>query len=219
MSMINCWQIMDHLPGVPDYFVEQALSLSHDWRSKIDQLMTDNASVETSSYFVGADGKKYRERTGPRIPFNEEFEQWVKQNISDQSVSIALAQMLASSNSDIEDTHATSIHTDNLPRKFVLFYVIKKGNDDQWTRWYRRVGKELIPGGEKLFYLSPGSADQFITVDGEELELIDQVCMPSNTWVYADVRILHQSANQLGERIAIQIGFFDDVFNVFNHNN
>jgi hypothetical protein len=194
---------MPDLPAVPNHFVEQALSVVYDWRNNLECLISPVSSTISGKF-----------RNSPNFHVSNEWAQWVSQHISDQYMDASVAVTHG-----IPSSQESGLHTD-APRNFCLFYLLKKGNDDQWTRWCRLKQGPLIPDREKkMFYeLQKNTADQLISTAGDEFELLDQVCMPLNTWVYTDVRVLHQAGNHLGERIAIQISFVEDVFDLFDYN-
>ena len=208
---------MPDLPAVPNHFVEQALSIAHDWQNNLDKLLTGTGSITPKTLVIDRDGKKYRGRNIPRLAIGEQWEKWVNDNISDCWINTGVAQSLLVPEQGVEDTQATSLHNDT-ERKFCLFYIIKKDNNDQWTRWYRPTNGPLIPNKKIVYSLRDAGPIPLINIDGEEFQLIDEVCMPLHTWVYADIRILHQASNFVGERIAMHVNFNNDVFDLFGHN-
>jgi hypothetical protein len=206
---------MNHLPPVPDHFVQQALSIANAWQNNLDNLITGAGSIQSKPPAVDNDGKKYSGRNIPRIFIGKQWEEWVNNNISDCYINTGVAQSLLVPQDGVEDTQATSLHNDT-ERKFCLFYLVKKDNDDQWTRWYCLKDGPLIPAKKQVYALQKNTIDQIVSTTGEEFQLIDEIVMPLYTWVYADVRILHQATNHQGQRIAIHVSFNEDVFGLFD---
>jgi len=208
MNKIKCHHVMPDLPALPKHLVEQALSVAHDWQNNLGALITNIISVTPSKF-----------RNSPKFLVSKEMDLWISQNISDQyiDVAVAVAHSIPSTNGDKTEPQESVLHNDT-QRKFCLFYLIEKGNADQWTRWCRLKQGPLIPDREKISYaMQKNTADQIVSTNGDEFELLDQVCMPLHTWVYTDVRVLHQAGNHLGERIAIHVSFDTDVFDLFGH--
>jgi hypothetical protein len=165
-----------------------------------------------SKPYVEFNGKTVSGRQQPRFRIGDDWEQWVRNNITDQFTDTGVSTSVATNGQDYDDSHAGTLHTDGV-RKFCLFYILKKSNDDQWTRWYKPKNGPLISN------LSVnGVAGQYLELDQQKFILVDEICMPTNTWIYTDVRILHQASNHKGERVAIHVSFKDDVFEQFKHN-
>jgi hypothetical protein len=226
--MVKCHYAMNDLPRVPDHFVDLALSITQNWQDHLDALVNRQniyfnnqesrytAPIDRSLAVkptVDFEGRLATARQQPRFRINNEWEHWVKENIYDRFIDTGVSASLPTANQEFEDSHGGTLHTDGV-RSFCLFYIIKKDNDDQWTRWYRLKDGPLIP---KLSV--NGIAGQFLSLTDQEFVLVDETCMPLNTWIYADVRILHHATNHLGERIAIHVSLEDDVFGMFEHNN
>ena len=209
---------MPNLPAVPEHLVNQALSISENLFDNLDKLITDPGGLTPSDIHIGKDGKQYSFRGQPRFSVGKEWEDWVSKNISDQWSNTGVTRSYHVAKDGVEDSCAAAMHTDGY-RAFCLFYIIKKDNDDQWTRWYRPVNGPLVAHKKMAFSMPPTTGEKFIKVNGEMHELVDEVCMPLNTWFYTDVRVLHQAGNHLGDRVGLQVSFSDDVFNMFDRTN
>jgi hypothetical protein len=154
--------------------------------------------------FINNEGDTVIGRNTPRFRIGEDWEYWVKENISAKFTDTGTVISIPAVGSEYKDSNATSIHSDSI-RKFALFYLLEQSNSDQWTRWYQEPGKPLRrPMNIKV-------------PDISKLVEIENFCIPLKTWVFVDVGILHQGGNNIGERIAIHISFNEDVFEVFGH--
>ena len=218
---------MQDFPTVPTQFVDRALSTASNWQGHLD-LLVNRPSITfknqeskfapppssnlASKPYVEFDGKIVSGRQQPRFCIGDDWEQWVRDNITDQFTDTGVSTSVATNDQNYDDSHAGTLHTDGV-RKFCLFYILKKSNDDQWTRWYKPKNGPLISN------LSVnGVAGQYLSLNQEEFVLVDEICMPVNTWIYTDVRILHQAQNHQGQRIAIHVSFQRDVFDMFGYN-
>jgi hypothetical protein len=223
----TCFYFMSDFLPIPERFVNQALDIAQHWQDHLDSLVNrpsitfkDQESRFTpppgkelaTKPYVEFDGTIASARQQPRLQISNEWEQWLREHITDRFTDTGVSTSVVSPGENHKDSHAGTMHSDGV-RKFCLFYILKKSNDDQWTRWYRPKDGPLINTTS-----ANGVAGQYLALDQEEFILIDEICMPTNVWIYTDVRILHQATNHQGERIAIHVSFQEDVFGMFRHN-
>jgi hypothetical protein len=84
-----------------------------------------------------------------------------------------------------------------------LIYLLEKGNEDQYTKFYQEPGQGVHRKRNVTIY------------DMDSLIELDSVCAPLHTWLYFNASILHSVENVLGNRISIVVGFECDPFGVF----
>ena len=211
---------MDHLPAVPKHFVQQSISIAENWQENLVDHPVLNSTLEPSinpRLIVNNNGDYETLRWIPRFQLDNEWEQWVGENISDKFTDTGVASSVVVPSDAYKDSGLSSIHSDK-NRKFALFYTIKQGNADQWTRWYHQSGQPL----RRPLAITLTGQQGIEKIDQAYMPLvekIDQAYMPLNSWVYCETGILHQTGNHQGERIAIHVSFNEDVFGLFEHNN
>ena len=213
--MINCHYYMPDLPAVPKHLIEQALSITDNFKSNLDKLVSDRTALEPEQgYYIDDDGKKYTNRSGLQLDIGKEWQQWLTENVSSQWRNTGVSVSWFNAVEGLNDSKSASFHTDG-ERNFCLFYIIKKDNDDQWTKWYRPTTGPLVHDKKMVYYNKLIKQGELFTIGDEKFELIDEVVMPLYTLIYTDVRILHQAGNHLGQRIGIQVSFQHDEFDLF----
>lgn len=209
--MNRCYQIMSGLPAVPVHLVRQAMTIANNYSSTTDKKKypTVNAGKIDplrSKTYINEQGQQVVGRNGPRFEINQEWNQWVRENIAKDFNDTGVSVSLLASQDQLSQSNDMKAHADS-SRNFGLLYLVHKSNDDQWTRWYQEIGQSVIRPkgtyGENMANL---------------LE-IDSICIPLNTWIYMDVRILHRAENIKGSRVSLMISLDHDQFGVFNGDN
>lgn len=193
------YKILNHLPRLPDQFVEQAqliAPIDHAWRttnSDADSRMIVNekiASYDGREFKLNNTVVKSTYATRYRI---DGFEQYVKKFITEHAITATLS---FSAGSAYNGPHV------DLTRDYALLYVVDAGGPEVSTAFYQELGKPVVRPKD-----NPGS-----TVYGEyadnydNLIEIDRVVLPSHTWVILNSNILHSVENLTGPRITYQVG-------------
>jgi hypothetical protein len=212
---LKCHHVMTNLPAVPEHFVNMAMSMRNRW----DELSKGNDPTHTvlntkvgnplshpfyNKTFVNEAGVTVRARSAPSLRISDEWEQWVRDNISDKFLYTGLLNAIYNSGKEYPNSDQLQPHTDST-RDYLLIYLLKTSNADQWTRWYQEEGHPVRRSRDT----------RSATVSN--LILVDEVYAPLNTWVLLDTNVLHAAGNILEERLSIGISFDQDVFNVFGH--
>jgi len=206
---------MDHLPPVPEHFLVQALEVAKNYDQHFEQML--NLSNQQNlmhlnplvpKTYTDSNGQTVFARMNPRYKIGNEWEQWVKQYISNRFSDTGISTSVRPKDSTYQTSQSTLVHVDGV-RKFALLYVIQQSNTDQWTRWFQEQNQPVVRA----------MSSSYRSLNENKLTEIDQVCMPLKTWVYIDVRVLHQVTNTIGERIALHVSFQEDVFNKFETEN
>jgi hypothetical protein len=201
---------MDQLPSVPDHLVQQALTTAYNakrnWYDPDKRPPVVNAGgngiVFGTKIVYDHDDKPIVTRSNPRFPLNDEWNNWVRDNIAPVVVESGVSVCIMPRATD-EETTMGGPHTDTT-RNFALMYLIEKGNNDQWTEFFQEAGE----GVYRPYNCRPNKL--------VKLTVIDKVCAPLNKWVYIDGRILHGQNNISKDRIALQVSLAHDPFNVFD---
>jgi hypothetical protein len=212
---IKCHHILDQLPPVPEQFVELALSMRDRW----DELAKGNDPVHTvlntkvgnpqshpfyNKTFINEAGITVRARSAPSLRIGTEWEQWVRENISDKFLYTGLLNAIYNAGKEYPNSNQLQPHTDST-RDYLLIYLLRTSNADQWTRWYQEEGHPVRR--------SRDTRSSTVT----NLIQVDEVYAPLHTWVLLDTNVLHAAGNILEERLSIGVSFDQDVFNVFDH--
>jgi PHP family Zn ribbon phosphoesterase len=191
---------MPDLPALPDQYIEQALKLS-----------TDNNDVQSHSGVSkdnpGENPYAYRRevkrnsvtavsRTHVRFNVSDEIEQWVYNNISQEFSSVGVSVSVG------ELSDFNSPHTD-VTRSYVLIYLLNTSNTDQDTVFWHEPGKTLRRKRKTFSY------------DLDSLIKVDSVRIPLHQWCYIDATILHSVENIENHRVALQVSFDCDPFEIF----
>jgi hypothetical protein len=127
----------------------------------------------------------FRIRKGP-----EDVIKWVQENITKNFVHIG------STESDPDRT-VCGPHVD-LSRSYTAIYPIRTGGEKVYTVFYRLKSLE-----------NPLNRQHYL--DYNELEEIDRVMIPEETWCVLNSKCIHAVEGITGRRLTLQIGLWDYV--------
>jgi hypothetical protein len=182
------WIALPHLPQPPQEFLDLARKLCHE-----DTAWNAVAHLQGNS---GYRSRKLTMSNGEEVPtrfqkgylMGEEWEQWVRQNITKNFYETGAR---SSFGYPIHGAHSDA------PPKWKLYYLVDRGGEDAVTHFYREKGQPI----ERLNSL-PG---ELIHVnDYRNLEIVDSVQWPLHQWVLMNGTILHGVEN-LGEEMRINL--------------
>ena len=125
-----------------------------------------------------------------------EFEQWAKENITNQLLD-ANAQYVCVDPATDQVPTSTGGHTDKT-RDFVLLYPILQGGEDAKLTFWQEIGQDVFRGRW-------AEAE-----DGSRLKMIDQIMLPRDSWLLINAGVLHGVENLYSTRINLQISFDKD---------
>ena len=208
---------MEHLPKVPQEYVDLALALAkeksagiavRDEYTPVSEQPTHLDSKEPIQNclidrVLTRNGQQFASRLSPRFSMEEHMASWVTENINEEWAHVGVsASVRGDTLNNVGDYLVQGPHTD-ATRQYALLYLIESSNPDQDTVFWQQQGKAL----HRKRCQTPLNLD--------EMTEVDRVRIPMNTWVYFDTSILHSIENVQGTRIAIQIGFDCEPFGVF----
>lgn len=186
-----------NLPPIPQQFVDLALAADPTLLGE---------KTKSTHYKKGKDPYAIRDLTRngesvanirvPRYYVNEEFEQWVKENIVKDFTEASIS---------ISSTYAGSLgaHSDR-KRDYGLLYVVRQGGPDVRTVFYQQKGHSVI-------------RNRYVSIDDyDQLDIIDVADLGVNRWVLLDARILHSVENVVDQRISFQISIDRDLSELSN---
>lgn len=182
------YQILDQLPKIPTDLLQRSLSkLDHDefLRSVYYDLREDWRG-EISYHRSGSDGvaKKLTKAVA-----DDELKIWIYNNITQESQSIAFCKSV----NDTPESSNVIAHTDR-HRIFTLMYLLESGGNDHATVFYRVKNPKVKTMPNMSFN------------DYDQLEEVDRISIPLNTWILLDAQQPHSIENIPGTRLSIQVG-------------
>lgn len=181
-------QKLPTIPAPPRQFVDQALAGDFQFQ--------ENQGAYKKTITRELKNWKGMSYTAPRImrgKFNDEFVQWVKDNISKDFKDAGIAMFGG------DDKHPScGAHTD-LTRDYVLIYNVDQGGPDAELTFWKEKGHPAI---------RERSAQGTTT---ENLEMLTSVRDLEGMWYLVDTRVLHSIENVIRPRINFQISFEYDL--------
>jgi hypothetical protein len=125
-------------------------------------------------------------RLGP-----EDLVKWVEENVTKNYIHVCTTK------SDDESKRIVGPHID-LSRNYTILYPVRTGGENVSTVWYRlKSGENPL---NRQYYL-----------DYSELEEIDRVVIPAETWCVINSKCIHSVEGMTSSRHLIQIGLWDYV--------
>jgi len=184
-----CYKILPHLPSLPDWLQAEALQT-------FGTDVTLNVSrPEYASRMLTKDSETFLSTRSNRSDLSSEFKQWVKEHIVDTFTECSISRTSA------ELSAYQGPHTDKT-RDFVLMYVFESGGPDCRTVWYQEKGQPFYRPGRQWLMIN----------DFAQLDVIEQVQLPKNTWSIINTQYLHGVENITEDRICLHIGLDSDDF-------
>lgn len=200
---------LDHLPPLPDHYIQVALERAEIYRQADLETRKDmrvNLLHDPTRPIIPIDkkGKQMYARALPRLDLSDLLKDWVDQNISREYTQLHLSLNLdISPESGKAKSDSLIAHTDQT-RSYVLIYLIDVSNFDQDTVYYQEIGRSLH------------RKRNTIIENYENLKEVHRVRYPLNRWIFMDATIIHDVENVEKNRTAIQIGFDIDPFAVMD---
>ena len=189
------YKIMNQLPPVPTYFIEQALCnvkgtpipKVHASLPGIDEYRTRTLTMP--------DGQQIQSAGSQRYPMSLEYESWVKENIKSEWAVCCI-------NRHTQVSNTMGPHIDDQTNE-LLYFILQEGGDNVETVWWQENGCE-IERPDKLPTL-----DYYDTAvnDYNKLTEIDRIKIPAGVWVRMNTMILHSVENITGVRIGLSIRY------------
>jgi hypothetical protein len=195
------------LPKVPTEFIDEAkntlqrerteskelLQLSDKWVEKVD---TDKKEISYQMFRKMNDhGKTITSRSVVRFGVSNEFENWIRTNITDKFIDASIAP----SYKENDDDQVLGPHTDTT-RDYLLLYLFDTSNTGQTTVWWQENNYPVV-------------RDRNVYINAfDSMTKLEEVEFEKERWVIINARILHSVHNINGHRDAIQISLNDQLF-------
>lgn len=186
--MWKFYKLMSELPRPPQHFFDAVII-------DPDNLPSRSPYHDIVVRYVTRDGKKFMASPLVRTTFSDEFEQWVRDNITPKFLDAGVSYRHFNS-----DT--SGAHTDNT-RDFVLSYNITNGGPNCGIAYWKNKERE----NESLMQ---HRGIQHLNFDN--LEKIDELQGPDESWFLLATNILHSVENIEGPRVQFQISLrYEDI--------
>ena len=178
------YKLLHNLPRPPKSLISL---VDFDMRPEINNIATMGRRELID--WKGYNGPALRNTRRIEQPFQNDFDQWIKENITKDYQNSSLMYCPENNNSP-----STGAHTD-FTRDYVLMYNLNTGGEDAELCFYQEKNQPLVRDRG--------------TQAGEykNLELIDSVKGPKDSWYLINARILHSVENIKKLRLNLQISF------------
>lgn len=175
------YRLMPHLPHPPQWLIDQ---IDFDAEPEVNDIgAMGHRTLTKWKGYTGVATKNIR-----RV-FTEDYHTWIKENITADYMNASLMYCRGS-----PARPSTGAHTD-FTRDYLLLYNVLTGGPNATLTFWQEKGKPLI----RERSLEVG--------DYENLEMIDSVVGPANTWYLVNTRILHSTENVDSLRLNLQVSF------------
>lgn len=176
------YHLMPHLPRPPKSLIDQ---IDFTCRPVVNDI--GGMGKRTLTNWNGAyNGDATR---NVRRLFNEEYLQWIKDNITSDFQNASLMYCWG-----CPEIPSTGAHTD-FTRDYALLYNLAAGGPDATLCFWKEKNHPVV----RDRCVANGYFDS--------LELIDSIKGPENIWYLTNTRILHSTENVVGLRLNLQISF------------
>ena len=180
------YQILD-LPKLPDDLKKQAMSFVESTSDAINEYVLGNTHGRT----LYKDNKEHGSSTGlPRKAISKDFEQWVYNNITTLFHDVGIC--ISTPGFDHSGSHRDQ------SRNFSLLYVLQQGSENATTTFWKPK-----PGVPILNHYS----------NYDELEFLDQINIPLETWCILDGKTVHSVENIQEGRVTVQVSLNENPWN------
>jgi len=196
------WLPQDHLPKVPDKFVDLALAKTKSGRLKPLMAPFDRNSrpaldwnmVGTPGYkrIITVDNQQVQSRWVDGFELGQEWECWVKQNIIQNFIK-------TTARSIVGNIQTLGAHIDN-PGKLRFFYLLETGGDDVQTVFYKLPDKDFI-----FNHQFTDTAHAIHYNDTSELVEIQKLKVEPCRWILYNGYVIHSVENIQSPRIFLDI--------------
>ena len=171
-----------NLPVIPGHLVDKAIQCS----TKQDDTLNHEYVSLTHGRPLYENGKEIgRSSSQVRKRISDDFEQWVKDNITDRFKDVGVC-------ATEEGMNFSGPHVDQT-RNYSLLYIISPGSTHATTSFWSTT-KPI----EKYYN------------EYADLTLIDQVTIPKDTWCIINSKCIHSVENINQGRISIQVSLLEN---------
>lgn len=181
--MMRCYEFLPNLPALPPHLRQAVVENKEEFINY--STFKDGVGRSVIRDGQPVPSTSFRIRRGPADVID-----WISQHITNRFVHIGTTE------SDPTKT-ICGPHID-LSRNYTIIYPINTGGENVATVFWRL--KKTDDPMKKQYYL-----------DYDELEEIDRVIIPQETWCVVHSKIIHSVENLEGARLTLQIGLWDYI--------
>lgn len=186
------YKLLPHLPKPPQELVER---IDMVYRPNIDLFKpndTDHLAINQTDDWKDQEYnwiKPMASNTNVRYRFNEEYTQWIKNNIIDT---------FEENNSGVMFFDQAQLpHTDTT-REYVLLYNIETGGPNAKLCFYQETGYPVL-------------RNRGIAVARDKLILLDSIAGPKDCWYALNTQVIHGIEEATERRVNLQISFRKEI--------
>jgi hypothetical protein len=194
------WLQLPTLPAVPEQFI----TLAQDLYQRNSNRLIQHLMSPSTDYYVNRDlnhdAGTSKSNVTVRLSMGDEWESWIKNNISPNYYDTSLRITLHS------DRSRYGPHCD-MPGKIRLMYLIDSGGSNVETIWYIKPGQPMVVDVD-LWNETHKEPPHYNNIN--ELIEIDRACLPTNTWISFNGYVLHGVENISGTLMFLDISFGAD---------
>lgn len=189
---------LDHLPPVPQKFVEQALSIVANTDGKTNKALDLQKTPGYNDRTVKLpDGTVTKSLVGEIYEMGSDWEDWVRANIISRFIETGIRNTRSKNGSTTHGAHA-----DN-PIKWKFFYLLDEGGTNVVTSFYLQKGH--------LAVREDNSVEKIVHVtDYADIVPIDRVRIPVGRWMFFDTRVIHGVEDILDSRTTLVVSVHPD---------
>jgi len=188
------WLPMPHLPQVPEHFVQLALEKAAAMEEP--NYKSDRYNPKFLARKLTKDGESISSRYQYAITLNDEWEQWVRENIIPEYDNTGIRVSAGPPGANTHGAHVDSQHNPPHPT-YKLYYLLTPGGNDVTTSFYQEHGESIE---RPSAWGNPTKCDDY-----SRLTLLESVKLPVGQWVLLNTGILHGVENITGERINLAV--------------
>jgi hypothetical protein len=183
------YKILDNLPSVPTQLID--LTLNYTSQDIFDPYVQNPTIPYMDRTIVRNDIEEQNKRFHKQSLHPQLFD-WIKTNISDKFNGCSLAQTTVVRGSMVAP------HIDRT-RKYTLMYLIQTGGEHHRTVFYEAIDSSInLSRGLQLEY--------------DQVKEIDSIVVPLYKWTLLNAFVPHSVENIPETRIAIQLGFEENLW-------
>jgi hypothetical protein len=181
--MIRQFHFPSNLPKLPDHLRQAIIDNQREFINYNNYKVGEGRKVLKNGDLIPS--TSFRIRRGP-----EDVMKWIQENITKNFDHVGTTE-------SEPDKELCGPHID-LKRNYTAIYPIRTGGENVSTVFYRL--KSLENPMNKQYYL-----------DYNELEEIDRVVVPLETWCVLNSKCIHAVEGLTSSRLTLQIGLWDYV--------
>jgi hypothetical protein len=182
------FKLLSHLPRPPQELIEK---IDMVYRPPIDLFKPEDTAHLAVNKVEDWQDQEYdwikpmASNKNVRYRFNEEYTQWVKENI--------IGEFEENNSGVMFFDHQQLPHTDTT-RKYVLLYNVEPGGPDATLCFYRQPGMDV-------------HRERGLALERDGLELLQTIKGPHNCWYIMNTQVLHGVENVTSRRTNFQVSF------------